>query len=335
MSGSILFCDGFDHYNNATDIATVYPNFSFNGLVAGRIDGYALSISSYSGLFVYQNFAPQTDLTVGIAVNPVAPTGAVPKFYFEDISTGDVLCSVDLSTPNLVTVICAAGTFTTNVPIIPQGNWTQLQIRLIVSASTGSVEVVFNGTNVVFQKTNINTTAGSGSVTACNKFVFVAGGDTAHGSCYYDDFILATGGFPGDCRIQTDFPVSNHAVQFAPLANTNWQEVSEVAMDGDTSYNSSSTPGQQDTFAFTSLSVPSGSSILSVSLVNASRKTDAGARTIENVVLSGSASATGANFGPSTSYQYQFDQFLTDPNTSAAWTQTGINAAFFGYKVQS
>jgi hypothetical protein len=106
-------------------------------------------------------------------------------------------------------------------------------------------------------------------------------------------------------------------------------------MDGDTSYNSSSTVGQTDTFNFTPLSVPAGSTIIALFVRTAAAKTDAGSRSLQNKIVSGSNSALGTSVGLSTSYEYQQDNFTSFLSGLGLLTQSGINSTTIGYTLSA
>jgi hypothetical protein len=62
------------------------------------------------------------------------------------------------------------------------------------------------------------------------------------------------------------------------------------------------------------------------------RKDDVGSRSVAQVCLSSTATEQGATINLSNSYQYYPDIIELDPNTSAAFTLSGLNAATFGVK---
>jgi hypothetical protein len=137
----------------------------------------------------------------------------------------------------------------------------------------------------------------------------------------------------GDVRVATLFPIGNNTVQWTPLSGTNWQMVDEVAMDSDTTYNSTSTAGNEDLLNFQSL--PSTvTTIYALQVTGAYRKDDALSRTIKQAVKSGVTEAYGANYSiPDTSYAYFTDLFTLNPNTSANWTLSDVNGMSAGYNL--
>jgi hypothetical protein len=115
---------------------------------------------------------------------------------------------------------------------------------------------------------------------------------------------------------------------------TNYTELYEVPPGGDLSYVTSSTVGAEDRYNFASLS-STPANIAGVKVSALLRKTDVGARTITLQLKSGSTEVTGSSQSPATSYAYFSAYQDTDPNTSAAWTASGVNSLSAGTKVAS
>lgn len=119
-------------------------------------------------------------------------------------------------------------------------------------------------------------------------------------------------------------------------ATVNWASVNLNPPVSDSSYAFSSAVNQEDLQNFPALSV-NPSNIYAVQVTVFGKKTDAGARTVSLDMKSGVADGNGNNSGftPPTTYGYLSSIFELDPNTSAAWTYTALNAATTGYKVVS
>ena len=116
--------------------------------------------------------------------------------------------------------------------------------------------------------------------------------------------------------------------------STNYSETNEVPAGGDVSCVTSSTVGAEDRYNFASLS-STPANIAGVKVSALLRKTDTGARTVTVQVKSGSTEVTGSSQSPSTSYLYFNSYQDTDPNTSAAWTASGVNSLSAGTKIAS
>jgi len=62
----------------------------------------------------------------------------------------------------------------------------------------------------------------------------------------------------------------------------------------------------------------------------AALKSDAGARSIKSLIKSGSSEVLGSAIALNTSQLYTLQMQVTDPATSAAWTEAGINSVTCG-----
>ena len=116
--------------------------------------------------------------------------------------------------------------------------------------------------------------------------------------------------------------------------STNYSETNEVPPGGDLSCVTSSTVGAEDRYSFGSLS-STPSNIAGVKVSALLRKTDSGARTVTVQLKSGTTEVTGSSQSPAASYTYFSNYQDTDPNTSAAWTASGVNSVTAGAKIAS
>lgn len=225
------------------------------------------------------------------------------------------------------------GTATTIV-IASVYNYFELQVTA-ATGNGGSLTARVNG-SIVINLGSINT---SFDGTALINQVGVGSTYTGAGtSGYLDDMYIADltsaapyNTFLGDVHVSTMFPISNATVAWTPSAGSNWQAVSEIAMDSDSSYNSSNLPGQQDLFNTAGLSI-TPTTIYGVQVKMATRMEAAGADQIAGVISSNSVQQIGSGQLVLSNYTYIDQIFVADPNTNLAWTKTGVSAAQYGYK---
>jgi hypothetical protein len=114
--------------------------------------------------------------------------------------------------------------------------------------------------------------------------------------------------------------------------SSNYSETNELPAGGDLSCVSSNTVGAEDLYNFSSLS-STPYNIAGVKVSALLRKTDSGARTVTVQLKSGSTDVAGASESPTSSYVYYSNYQDTDPNTSAAWTESGVNSVTAGVKI--
>lgn len=334
--------DGFDHYSAAADF------FAKDGFIQ-----YSLPAVSANPTFVspgrtgdgkYANLSGlvvtfgQRVASAGVGFGTIGGT----TWSFVDSIAAQTQVSVQFNSSNY-TIVVKRGDGT-QLYLSPNNVWGAdvwnfIEIWLVVDSSAGSVRVDVNGQTLV-NLTGINTQHSSN---AWWDQLSVPGlpVNLPFDDLYYCDSTSGAGTYPcnaplGDMHVFTKFAVGNSSVQWTPLANANWQEVSEVAMDSDTSYNSTTTAGNEDLLNFGALEATI-SKIIAVQVTGAYRKDDAGSRVIKQALKSGTTEVYGVDFSlPTNQYAYWTDApWVVDPNTSVSWTLSGVNAVSAGYNLVS
>lgn len=357
---ALIATEGFDHYSSIADAALrtgALRNFALgngNSIVSpgrggyGKCWGMVDQGAQYSSLTVVSS----TNLATGyfgggfrvasgglgmmmMLVDPVAANAGQVSLNF--LAASGVITLYSGS--NLYgggTAIAASATNAINL-----SNWNFVEVGAKIAATGGFVIVQVNGTQVLNWSGNTQTTANAsfGGVLMGPS----PGSGQPASNVQIDDFRIndtTTGpgsfpcnGFLGDLRVATLFPAANSAVSWTPLANTNWQEVSETAFDGDTSYNSSAVVGNAD--LFTVAPVPTGSTIIGVSVIGAYRNEDASAHTLAQQISAGGTIHAGAVQSLTQVYQFLSDVFPINPTSGVSWTVADVNAMLIGYAVTS
>lgn len=333
------FWDGFDNYNASTELwdallglaaplySSSYARFTAPAGTVGQgmkcgytykqknlltqvgtvIFGFAVYLPTLGGEMLdgFQAGVKQWSLYVN--------TSGEFQFYRED--TGGALLAT--SAPG----------------IFRAGTWHWLDIVITTSTVAGSIAIYIDspaGAIAVFTASGLNNSqTGNAWIDAIRL------GDMSNifAGAMFDDFHCHdnTGAAPnavlGDSRIYTKMPNgAGGATNWTPNgASANWQCVDEVPPDDDTSYVSSNTASTVDAYAvhtagFTA--TPNG-----VVTRMYMRKDDASTHTASVGVRSGSTPAFGAPGAVASSYSWLDAFFSIDPNTSAAWTAAGADAA--------
>jgi len=233
------------------------------------------------------------------------------------------------------------GTRATGETCLNDGLWHHVEMNLIADLAAGTIEVWDNGVKII-DFTGDTSNAASGDVTSLDtvslKLPRASGG--AGSDIEFDDIVIWDDGgsdFTGQLgEHRVEGLVVNAAgtnTDFTPLASTNISQVDESGTpDGDTTYNSSNTALDTDTFGVDNLTF--GTTIKGVSVKTYGR-TD-GSNTFQNVVRSSSVEANSATFTLTTSYDtYRHVQTLDPGAGTPAWTATTVNAMEIGYEVIS
>lgn len=367
---SLIAIEGFDHYSSYLDLqyrigairwaySQYDPGFSnYPKFVTGR-GGYgkALSIGETNGNILNavlgSNYASGI---VGLACITLVQSIFVSSFfnqwnlviwdYATTLPTIQFIVSfynhtgvIKVFAADRVTVLAS----TLNDAYNPAA-WQYIEVKVVIGTTTGQVAIQV-GNQSVLTATNINTQnssnasfSGFGIEIPVGAYSFTHDGSQYLidiDDIYFLDGTTGPGAYPyntflGDVRVATLFPASNGSVSWTPLANTNWQEVSETAFDGDVSYNYSSTVNQEDLFNLTSLT-GTLNTVLAVQVTGAYRKTDSSNRTMYQHISQGGTDTPGSLHTLSMSYQFFTDIFPINPGSGANWTASQINSLEIGY----
>ena len=149
----------------------------------------------------------------------------------------------------------------------------------------------------------------------------------------------ATGGAPfnnylGDCNVIAR-AVSGDTTQhdWTPSAGSDhYALLTDCPNDGDSTYVSSSTSGDEDLYSVPALGF-TPTKIYGVGVNVIARKDDTGTRAVAPVMKSGSTYLVGGYAYLSTSYTATQMYATTDPATGVAWTLSGANAITPGVRV--
>ena len=315
---------GFCAYIQPAEGGSIFGG-SFNHNYASGVVGQALDVTPISGnayldfmLMDYVAGAPQITLRVFLVSGTVIAYLGDPN-----IGTPSVITS---SPPNACN------------PYV----WQRYELKGVIS-TVGSFDFHVNGSSVLSASgvtTQSTDNAWFNGSRLRAGFVGGLGGPDIYVDDYtFNDLTTGPGTYPcnnflGDVAVRTLKTTANSSVQWTPLANQNWQEVGETQFDGDASYNYATTVGNADLFTFASLPTTT-SVVFGVQVTGAYRKLDASAQTIKQNIKSGTTESSGATLSLSLNYCYYTDPFVLDPNTSATWAPTAVNAALGGYTLNS
>jgi hypothetical protein len=120
------------------------------------------------------------------------------------------------------------------------------------------------------------------------------------------------------------------SAQFSPLAGSNFQNVDDAGIDGDTTYNFSSSANFIDSFTYGAM--PWSSAEIYAVTVSAIVRLGTSAPTIRTKTRISAAYFNGATFATTASYAPYETIYEDSPSTTNNWTDTEINAAEFGYE---
>lgn len=337
---ALMLWDGFTHYG--ATIATPQKfgdtwwwtgNATLVGSPARFAGAQSLQLANdlISATLNTTNTRSQRYVGFAIYLPSTAPGGLTVTFRD---GSGNTLCSFQFNADGSILAQDHAGATIGSAParsFLPD-QWFWIDLGVLM-ATAGELIVRVLGNTVIDAPGN---TQGSGAA----YWTTAQFTTSSSGAGYMTDLVVnddTTGpgtfgcnSFMGDCRVITAFPTGNDTVAWTPLSGANWQNVSETAFDGDTSYNSAASAALADLFTLPA-SVPASSAVYGVQVTGGYRKDDAGTRTVQNQIKSGGMIYGGATLSIAEAYLYYADRWILDPHTGSSWTVANANAVEAGY----
>lgn len=325
---ALILMEGFDHYNTSAHQQLKGWNVvGLSSYVTGRFAGQAFSTPNSNKLFTTSG-----TIIAGFAVRLGVVNAAFVSFF--NVSTLHVDLRTDINgnlyaTRNGTTIGSVSST------LLLTGVWYYIELKITISDTVGVVVVKVDGITAL----NLSGVDTQNGITT--TMTAIALGTLSTSTHAYDDmYILNTTGsapnndFIGEKRITTIFPNgAGSSTQFTPSAGSNYQNVDDTtSIDSDTTYNSSSTPGHIDLYAFEN-TITGTSTINGIQTNLTVRKDDAGTRTVRPKIRHSSTNYDGTSANLSASYTMLSEKFETNPGTGVAWTTSDVDNAEFGVEL--
>lgn len=334
---ALLFCEGFDHLDG-NDLGDKWTTKTGSPTTSGTAGRTGNGLSTTSGQYLTKTFGTSySTLIAGVAIKLPSGTPSGQDLNFLRFMT-NTLDKVEIWIDDGVATIYTNNVYRAQSTIRHNDNdWHYYELKATQINSGGGVgnvvlrmdgEIVATVTNVPFDTSNF---ADFNRVEVGNVSSFT--------TWYFDDFYVCddstsfNNDFLGEIKIETRLPNANGTTNnFTPSAGSNFQNVDENPSTDDTDYNSSATLNHIDLFTYPNFS-STVRTIFGVQVNMYARKTDASSRDVASHTKSSSTSVDGTSQPVTQTYKFYNQILQTDPNTSAAWTETNLEAAEFGYKV--
>lgn len=333
---ALEFFDGFDFYDGAT------CNLSHRGWNNGSGSILYNQVGRFPGSRAMQiidsritpPMTPTDTVAVGFAVK-------IPSAVFVAASTGTAFMQFTNATiPSIVRVgvdvngkIVVGRTDLTTTKIgegvagdLVPDVWNYVEVELVRHASAGTVAVYVNGALRV-NLSGVNT--GAAAVDRITVW-----GSTSNYTMYDDLYVKSDATRLGEVRVESLSPSADTAQKdWTPLSGTtNFSMVDDRPTNLDTDYVSSGTVGAKDLYDLANLG-NTPSSVYGVNTILVARKDDALTRAVRTNLKSGSTTVNGTTRALAATYVLTADMLLNDPDTSAAWTGSAVNATQLGIEV--
>ena len=337
---SLIFVDGFDHYATADGTKkwdTFGTGVSINS-TGGRRGGGSLQFSGSTRFAekiivpsnLGSNLSPYRTLSIGFALSPGGNN--VDICYFRNDSTYHV--GLFLTTNYAIsawrgTNATVLGTSANNV--VASSGYSYIEFKAKIDSTGGTIDVCVNGVSVL-SLTGQNTRNGGNG-----PYINLVG-LRGVGASNYDDFVVTDGTLLGDVRVDAIFPnIDGNYSQFTPSTGTSHYQLVDETTPNTSDYNTSTaTLNDRDSYGMGNLTSLVSNTIHGVQVVAAAARTaDTGSRGLATFIRSGSTNLDGTSKLQLASQAFTTQISETDPNTSSAWTLSGINAMEVGAVVKA
>lgn len=342
---TLVFIDGFDHYNKIREKWSASgsldnPTFEVGRFGEGQVIKKQFQNAQQS---IRQVFASQTEVFFGIAFKaPGFPvTFAESQFRLED-SAGTVICNVSLNT-NGTLVISAGGQSATTVAPLTNTQFHFIEVHYTAKNAGGIAELKVDEA-VVATITGDTTTGLEDDITT---FGFMDDGTNSPRYLYDDLYILNGSGsenndYLGDVRITTFVSKADgNRNEWTPddILDTNFNSTNEVVMNSNIDYVESGLVGAAEDYDnedFADRAIAPGQ-IFGVQVANATLRTATANITFKNeMVIAGVRFSDDVEYTPGNT-AYFINTFVrdTDPSDNATWTPDKIAAVGSGLIITS
>lgn len=332
---AVVLQEGFDHYSAAQ--APLKGWSAIPAMTTGRFaapagcaNSQAARYSSTTTIRTKTLPSTYTTLFAGFAFRPSNTLGgATATFFALRALTVNALQLQLNALGNIVVKNSGGTTIATGTTVLNANVWYYIELELVVNGASGSIEVHLDG------NPEIASTVGNFGSSAIDNVGI--SGQAGNINDFDDMYILDTTGsapnntFLGVCRVTTPMPTGTgaHSQWTANGASPNYACVDEFPPDSDTTYVSSGTPGDLDSYVFAD--VDGGATVFSVQTNHFAEKDDANFRQIAVLVRQSGTDYIGTTYTMASTYNFYQQIYNQDP-TGSAWTPAVFNGDEFGTK---
>lgn len=209
------------------------------------------------------------------------------------------------------------------------GTWNYIDVKVVLHDSTGSIQVRLNGQDII-NETNIDTKYSSGTFKYGSVSIEAFERGAWDDIYIYDD----TGGTPslqGSRAVENLSPTSDDTSQWTPSIGSDHYALVNDTTINDTTYVSHSTINEVDDWGYSNITEIDGG-ILGLAQWTRATTNDGGIRTVNSLCESNSTEDLDS-VAHSEGFETLYRIIDEDPDTSTAWTVSGVNAATFGVEV--
>lgn len=341
---ALKFVEGFGSYTNASQIERKWDSglsalAANDSLETGRVPALGYSLGFAGDALITRNLGNHATWVVGFAFNNVnvnPPSQPMPILCFMDSVYTQVHVAYN-SQSRLLSVYREGTQLGVGTTQLDSNTWYYIEAKATINNSTGAVTVKVN------EATDITVTGANTRVTANNYANRIGFRSTvARGRYKLDDIYVFDGSgstnndFVGDMKVETIRTTgAGNSTNWTVSGGSydNWSAV----RDGQTSYYLSTTGTDvQDLYTFNDLTKVT-TSIKGVVVNYTARNSDSDTHDLKSATRVSSTDYTDstATTIDGATWKTYYSVWEQNPNTTAAWTSSGINGAEFGIKLIS
>lgn len=344
---SFPFGDGFDHYTTA-DITTKWDSTGGAGSLSidatgGRNGKGCLTANK---AYVQKSVVSGVNFILAFALKLVDAGTGGDVVMFRDSITNNSLIALRWATDNKLKIVNPNDNSILAAPstTISTGTWNYIEIKVSIGSSIAADSCVLRVNQAVAATVAAATNTRWGSATAMDVIQLgsISGALNAFNCKIDDSYIInmndgvAPLDFLGDLTAEAIYPnAQGNYSDFSPNGSAfHYLCVNEHPPDGDTTYCSSNTDGQRESYTMTGTTDPIAS-VKAVQFVITARKQGSGSRKVAGFVRASGVNYDNSDVALGTSYTMTRQVVVNNPATSAAWTSTEIASMEVGYKASS
>ena len=325
---SIIFVDGCQYNAAVLEKYATLTNASYSTTTA-RTGNRSIRIGAFiSGGNLTKTLASSYG-SLSVALGGYITSGSGGRVQLLD-SAGAIQMTVELASSGTVSVYRGSetGTLLGSGGTLTFGSWFHIELDVTVHDSTGAVNVYLNGASII----SVSGVDTKNTAIAGAKSVKFTGPSNNNAYFYIDDVVISdTFAQIGAGIVQTLYPTGAGATtQWTPSAGANYAAVDETTGDGDTTYVSTSTVNQIDTYTFGDLNANSGT-VLAVAVNTVGRADAGGSPQVTAVLRPGSTDRLGTGVTQTATYANGQSIWETNPD-GGSWTEAAVNASEAGIK---
>jgi hypothetical protein len=316
---AIIFATGFEMGN--VPVAT--GNVS-GGLITGatnvKTGTYALTLGG--GSFIRIPIPASTELYMSVWMRP---QGTGPHIYFSNLSQANPigLRYMTGATGSRWNAFRGGTQIAVGTVFSGLAEYVHVQMRVVKHGVSGVFQSYINGILDINFTGNADP-GGGGDF----EWAYITGSGTNSSQC--DDIVVDSANWPGDVRFVALAPNADTATKqwSRSTGSDNFSLVNTIPAN-DATYVHTDVDAQQDLYDVGNWSNSGLTAKLLVHWLRA-RKETANTQQVKPLLKSGATLNTGAAINLSTTFAPYYKIHETDPNTSAAWTSSAIDAVQIG-----